>query len=398
MNDACPFLQATEPENRPDPYPFYADLPDAPVRLDDGRYVVSGYRQVLGLLHDPRLSSAGEKHGDGSGRSKRLDLLRIDPPDHDRLRRILMRQFGPPHRSHLICDLEGEITETVHALIDALEGKPEADLVDGFAHPLPLTTIRKLLNIPQSDEARFRGWVSTIVSASGMVEPSPAAGKAFQELSGYLAEIANGRRGKPGDDMLTGLVNDDGPEGKLPDASIGPMAGLLLIAGHETTVNLIANGILTLLRHPEEITFMRDDPGRAVRIVEELLRFEPPVQFIQSRVALSDVELGGVNIPAGSTIVLVLAAANRDPTRFDRAECFDPDRGDNQHLGFGSGVHSCFGAPLARLEAQVALRLIFERLIKPRLAAVPPYRPSPLLRGPSELVIAFDGIRSRPEV
>ena len=142
---------------------------------------------------------------------------------------------------------------------------------------------------------------------------------------------------------------------------------------------------------------MRDDPGRAVRIVEELLRFEPPVQFIQSRVALSDMELGNVNIPAGSTIVLVLAAANRDPTRFDRAECFDPDRGDNQHLGFGSGVHSCFGAPLARLEAQVALRLIFERLIKPRLAAEPPYRPSPLLRGPSELVIAFDGIRSRPE-
>ena len=173
------------------------------------------------------------------------------------------------------------------------------------------------------------------------------------------------------------------------------MAALLLIAGHETTVNLIANGILTLLRHRDEITSMRADPRRAIRVVEELLRYEPPVQFITNRTTLSDVEVEGITLPAGSTVVLVLAAANRDPTRFDRAVQFDPDRIDNQHLGFGSGVHSCFGAAVARLEGQVALNLIFRRLVAPKLVEAPSYRRSSALRGPSKLMIAYDGIRAR---
>ena len=395
MSSACPFSTATEASNRADPYPFFAQMPGGPVRLEDGRFVVSGYHSVQALLHDPRLSSAGKNDGEERGSSKRVDLLKLDPPNHDRIRRIMMRQFGPPHRPRLVSDLESAITSTAHDLIDALEGTPQADLVGAFAHPLPLTIIRRILDIPRSDEARFRDWVAAVTDATGISERSPEASEAFRELSSYLAEIARGRRGKSGGDLLTGLVNDEGPEGKLPETSIGPMAALLLIAGHETTVNLIANGILTLLRHPDEITSMRSDPRRAIRVVEELLRYEPPVQFITNRTTLSDVEVEGITLPAGSTVVLVLAAANRDPTRFDRAGQFDPDRIDNQHLGFGSGVHSCFGAAVARLEGQVALNLIFRRLVAPKLVEAPPYRTSPALRGPSKLMIAYDGIRAR---
>lgn len=195
--------------------------------------------------------------------------------------------------------------------------------------------------------------------------------------------------------MLSGLVNDDGPEGHLNEGQIGPTAALLLIAGHETTVNLLANGALTLLRHPPEIERLKQDPIRAAAVVEELLRFEPPVQFLGSRRALADIEFDGITIPAGSQMVLVLAAANRDARRFECPQEFSPERPNNQHLGFGSGVHSCFGAPLARLEGQIGLRCLFERLQNPRLVEPPPYRPSPLLRGPSKLRIAYDGVNQR---
>ena len=171
------------------------------------------------------------------------------------------------------------------------------------------------------------------------------------------------------------------------------MATLLLIAGHETTVNLIANGILTLLRHPDEAGRLVREADREVGLVEELLRFEPPVQFIPNRWTLADLTVGGTTIPKGSQVVLVIAAANRDPSRFAAAERFDPGRADNQHLGFGSGVHACFGAPLARLEGQIALRALFERLVEPTLAREPAYRKSPLLRGPSELHVAYAGVR-----
>ena len=392
MSEACPFLDAIKPEHRADPYPLYADVPKVPTRLQDGRYVVTGYQAVLSLLHDRRLTSAA---GDGKGPNKRVDLLRLDPPEHDRLRRVMMRQFGPPNRPRLVGDLEGEIIEAAHALVDGLEGKAEADLVEHFAHPLPLSIIRKLMDIPEYDESKFRVWVDTLTASTGSTDRTAESVAAGHDLSAYLADMANGRRGGNGTDMLTGLVNDDGPEGGLPAASVGPMASLLLIAGHETTVNLISNGILTLLRHPEEISLLQGDPLRSVRIVEELLRYEPPVQFIQSRTAMTNIEVEGVAIPAGSGIVLVVAAANRDAARFDRADCFDPDRADNQHLGFGSGIHSCFGAPLARLEGQIALRVVFERLVNPCVAMAPRYRTSALLRGPSQLVVSFDAVRPR---
>jgi cytochrome P450 len=394
MAGICPFKLALEPAHRANPYPLYAAMPPVPTRIDGERYVVRDYQQVVSLLHDPRLSSAVADNVTAHAAKPRVpSLLKLDPPEHDRLRRIMMRQFGPPHRTNLVADLEDEITAKTHALLDALGGDRQAEVVSRFAHQLPLSIICKLMGIPRSDEGRFHEWVAVIIGGFGTGNSQTEAMVAAQKLGAYLRDIAMARRSGSGTDMLSGLVNG---EGHLPDATIGAMATLLLIAGHETTVNLIGNGILTLIRHPAEALRLREDPVRAVAIVEELLRFEPPVQFLENRAAMADIELGGMTIPKGSTVVLLLAAANRDSVQFGAADQFDPDRRDNQHLGFGSGVHSCFGAPLARLEGQIALRLSFERVVNPRLVGEPRYRPSPLLRGPSELIIAYNGVRRRP--
>lgn len=390
----CPFHQAIAAEHRADPYPFYAALPAQPSELEDGRFVVAAYDQVLALLHDSRLSSAGKPDGAAHpDPERRLSLLALDPPEHDRLRRIMMRQFGPPHRPRLVHDLEPEIARVTDALIDDLAGRDEADLVATFAHKLPVAMICRLFGIPASDETRFHHWVATITRESGAGQRSPEAIEAGRALGRFLTEIAESRRGQGGDDVLSGFVDDEGAEGKLPVESIAPMATLLLIAGHETTVNLIANGILALLRAPEERARLAAEPGREIGLVEELLRYEPPVQFIQNRWTLAEIEVGGVTIPKHRQVVLALAAANRDPHRFAAPDTFDSARRDIQHLGFGSGVHACFGAPLARLEGQIALRRLFERLDNPRLVSDPPYRPSPLLRGPAALMVAYDGVR-----
>ena len=185
----------------------------------------------------------------------------------------------------------------------------------------------------------------------------------------------------------------------MTDAELGTTSVLLLIAGHETTVNLTANGILTLLRHPAMLERLRAEPQWAMAVVEELLRYEPPVQYLPNRFALEDIQVGSVTIPRGARLILLLAAASRDPERFDHPDRFDPDRADNEHLGFGSGIHYCFGAPLARLEAALSLTTLARRLVSPRLASdPPPYRPSPVLRGPRHLLVAVDGVRARPDL
>jgi cytochrome P450 len=169
---------------------------------------------------------------------------------------------------------------------------------------------------------------------------------------------------------------------------------LLLIAGHETTVNLITNGMLTLLRHPEHLERLREEPGYAIPMIEELLRFEPPVQAMPNRMALADIDVGGTTIPKGSHVTLMVASGNRDPNRYRDPDTFDPDRSEREHLGLGGGIHYCFGAPLARLEVQIALRTLARRLENPRLIDdPPPYRPSPILRGPIHLRLQVDGIR-----
>jgi cytochrome P450 len=195
--------------------------------------------------------------------------------------------------------------------------------------------------------------------------------------------------------MLSGLANDDEADA-MSDTDLQVTGMLLLIAGHETTVNLIANGTLTLLRNPDALARLRQEPAWAVPMTEELLRLEPPVQYLPNRAALADISIDGTTIPKGSQLTLLIGAANRDPGRFADPDRFDPDRPDNQHLGFGSGVHYCFGAPLARLEVHLALAALASRLDNPRLTEdPPPYRPSPVLRGPINLRVGYDARRTR---
>ncbi|MFE2856717.1 cytochrome P450 [Streptomyces lavendulae] len=411
--------------SRPDPYPLYAELRRTPVLHEPGGpYVISGYADIQGLLHDPRISSdsrnlvlgpgdpltdaveAAEGGGADGDRPGMLPpgFLRLDPPEHDRLRRMTNRPFGPPHSPHKVNGMREDLTAAVDGLLDRIadEGDPgDADLVREFAYPFPVTVICRLLGVPREDETRFHVWAETLAASLDPDPDSPdptqrqrASQDARLALGGYLAELIEDRRAHPGEDMLSRLATGDGPDGPMTTIELLTTAALLLIAGHETTVNLIANGMLTLLRHPGALERLRREPGFAVPLVEELLRYEPPVQLLPHRTPLTDIEVHGTLIPKGSSMWLMLAAGNRDATRFTDPERFDPDREDLRHLGLGSGIHSCFGAPLARLEAQIALTRFAARMEEPRLLAdPPPYRRNAVLRGPRSLPVACAGIR-----
>ncbi|MEU2339910.1 cytochrome P450 [Streptomyces sp. NPDC006654] len=408
MTQTSMLRQITDFANRADPYPVYEELRKTPVwHEEDGPYLVSTYHDIEALLHDPRISSdaanlaalgADELSGpEATGLPP--SFIRMDPPEHDRLRRIANSSFGPPHRPRRIENMRGRLEEIITELIDGLGDAREFDLVDQVAYPFPVTAICRLLGVPREDEPRFRAWVDPIVAGLDpdtrtAADSEKAAQEARLQLGMYLNGLVEQRAREPRDDMLSDLVHSRGPDGAMTTMEVLSTAVLLLIAGHETTVNLITNGMLTLLRHPEVLARLRDDPGLSVRIVEELLRYEPPVQLLPQRTCITDVEVHGVTIPKGSRIWLVLGAGNRDPHRFTDPDRFDPDRQDIQHLGFGSGVHSCFGAPLARVEAQLALSQLARRLDNPRLVEdPPPYRRNAVLRGPRHLGIAVDGVR-----
>jgi cytochrome P450 len=225
------------------------------------------------------------------------------------------------------------------------------------------------------------------------------AERALADLGQYFSELLNARHGEPGDDLLSGLLSGTGPEAPMAPEQVLSNAALLLVAGHETTVNLITNGMLTLLRHPEVLERLcAGEPDFAPRVVEELLRYEPPVQYLHNRNTLDDIEAAGTTIPQGSRVNLVLAAGSRDPDVVPAPDCFDPDREHNEHMGFGGGVHYCFGAALARPEAQIALTELARRLRSPRLLEdPPPYRSSPILRGPRHLLVDIEGVNPAPE-
>ncbi|MFJ8076944.1 cytochrome P450 [Streptomyces sp. NPDC096176] len=398
--------------NRADPYPIYEELRKTPVHHEEnGPYVVSTYYEIRSLLHDPRLSSDARNLASSardplaeSAQEEESALppsfLRLDPPEHDRLRRMTNRPFGPPHSPHRVDGMREELHGIVSGLIDGIDGTDRFDLVDQFSYPFPVTVICRLLGVPREDEARFHVWADTIAAS---LDPDPGAdpaerGKtshdARMQLGMYLAGLIEERRKNPGDDMLSELATLKSEDGTMTTIELLSTAALLLIAGHETTVNLVTNGMLTLLRNPDVLQRLRTDPRLAVPIVEELLRFEPPVQLVPQRTTITDIEVRGVTIPKGASLWLVLASGNRDPQRFEDPNRFDPDRKDIQHLGLGSGIHSCFGAPLARLEAQFALSELARRLENPRLLEdPPPYRQNAVLRGPRHLSIACDGIR-----
>jgi cytochrome P450 len=408
MVETSIFDQILDPANRANPYPLYAELRKTPVtRQADGMYVVSTYDEIVALLHDPRVSSDPRSHpelgggapapeADASGLP--FSFINLDPPDHDRLRALAMRPFGPPRNPGRIEYMRPWLTEIANGLINTMAGKKRVDIVADFAYPLPVTAICKLLGVPREDQPRFHTWVDAIAEANDITtgtfeQRMRRREQVNAEMGQYLNELADAHARQPGDDLISGMLTDAGPDAPMTRGDLLATASLLLFAGHETTVNLIANGMLTLLRHPDVLDRLRREPGMITRLVEELLRYEPPVQMRTNRATLADIEIAGTTIPVGSPLALVLAAGNRDPDRFADPDRFDPDRADNQHISFNSGIHYCFGAPLARVEAQVALPLLALRLVNPRLVAdPPPYRPNPELRGPRDLLVDVDAI------
>lgn len=423
MVEETPWQQALRYANRANPYPFYEELRRTPVaRQPDGTYVVSTYREIVALLHDPRVSSdirklpapvATAAEGSTEAESEPIteavislepNIITQDPPEHDRDRRMMTPHFvGPPHSPHVISDLEPEIRRIVDGLLDGMRGKTRIDAVDEFAYPLPVTVICKVLGVPLEDERRFHGWIETALdaldfgpeSASEEMQSRLAGGReAVKEFGQFAAELLDRYARQPGPGMLSAMVNEDRPEGGMPKGVLVSNALLLIFAGHETTVNLIAHSVLTLLRHPDALEKLRRRPELIVPGVEELLRFESSVQFWHTRSAVEDIDIAGTTIPKGAPIFLAYGSANRDPKRFANPDVLDLERRDNQHLGFSQGIHFCFGAPLARLEVQVAVGEFVRRVENPRLVEdPPPYRHNQIFRGPRHLLVDIDGIR-----
>ncbi|HTY78248.1 MAG TPA: cytochrome P450 [Candidatus Bathyarchaeia archaeon] len=355
------------PETIEDPYPLYQRLrADAPVhRSPLGMWVLSRYDDVAMFLRDPRFGRRGFQEvistrfgHPGFGRS----MLLQDPPDHTRLRTLVSKAFTP----RVVEGLRGQIQSLVDGLLDGMAARGEADLIAELAYPLPVSVISTMLGVPVEDRGRFRAWSSDIarsiealiVSDPEIVARGNAAGRAVTE---YFQDLLAERRRHPRADLLSGLIAVEEAGDQLSTEELLATIVLLFLAGHETTTNLIGNGVLALLRHPAELRRLREDPALIGPAVEELLRFESPVQRV-SRIVYEDVTIEGCTIPGGSLVMGLLGAANRDPAHFPQPERLDLGRQDNRHLAFGWGIHFCLGAPLARLEGQIAIGTLLARL------------------------------------
>jgi cytochrome P450 len=292
-----------------------------------------------------------------------------DPPDHTRLRGLVQKAFTP----RVVDGLRPRIAELCEQLVDRMLERGQADLVDDFAYPLPVQIIVEMLGVPAEDHERFREWSDAL--ARGLDPDFLLPEDAVQErLAGifnfvqYFAGLINERRDHPGDDLISRLIQAEEQGDVLTQGELLSTCILLLVAGHETTVNLISGGALALMQHPEEQARVRADPELMRSAVEEMLRYVSPVQ-LTGRVARADMEVGGVDLAAGDFSMLLIGSANHDPDAFERPEEFDVGRSDNPHLGFGFGLHHCLGAPLARLEAQIALDTLLRKVSQLELEA-----------------------------
>jgi cytochrome P450 len=372
-------------EVRNDPYPHFKRLRERmPVYVGpSGSCILSRHSDCERVLQDHQHFSSDRPYARGYRRS----LLFQDPPDHTRLRSLVSKAFTP----RVVSSLRPHVEATVGSMLDNVDDKGSMDLVADLADPLPNIVIAELLGVPVEDWPVFREWGTRM---GGTLDPRPsmkvavAAGRAFEKFDEYFTGLIEQRRAEPRSDLLTALVRAETDEGRLTHKEIVMTCSLLLIAGHDTTMNLIANGTLSLLRHPDELERLRAD-GELLRVaIEELLRFDSPIQ-LSFRTALAEVDIDGTTVTPGQEIILLLASANRDPARFEDPDRFDIARWPNPHLSLGSGIHFCLGAPLARMEARAALAALIHRFPDLRLEAEPQWRETVNLRGPRALRLAF---------
>ena len=398
-----------DPGFRTNPYPVYRRLLDEdPVHQTPfGMLVLSRYRDCAALLRDPRTSSdatnstmyqqwmAGRDPEEVFGELAGMrPFLFMDPPDHTRLRGLVQKAFTPK----TVESLRPRIQELVDELLEPAIERGSMEVIEDFAYPLPVRVISELLGVPHEDHETFKGWSKEMARAldpdfatpPDVEERREQAAKAFVE---YFQALIAERRRQPRDDLLSALIAAEDEGHKLTERELLSTLILLLVAGHETTVNLIGNGVLALCRNPQQRERLRRDPSLARTAVEEVLRYDPPVQFT-ARVALDDIDIDGTTLEKGGQAILLLAAGNRDPEQVADPDSFDVGRQDNRHLAFGLGAHFCLGAPLARVEGQVALEAVATRLGELSLAVgQPEYKENIVLRGLAALPVGFAPVR-----
>jgi cytochrome P450 len=395
-------LQLLDPANRADPYPLYKQLRDrGPMQLPESNLAVfSAYRDCDEVLRHPassadRLKSTAAERMLADGTITRPAIppgfLFLDPPDHTRLRKLVSKAFVPK----VVNQLQPEIAELVDGLLGRIAERGRFDAIGDLAYPLPVAVICRLLGVPLEDEPGFSRASALLAQAldpfftvtgepSDGLEDRMAAGQWLRE---YLHGMIERRRSQSGDDLMSRLIAVEESGDQLTEDEIVSTCSLLLIAGHETTVNLIANAILAMLRNPAQWAALGADADRAPAVIEETLRYDPPVQLV-GRIAADDMTIGDTRVDKGDIMLLLLAAAQHDPAEFELPEIFNPDRKALRHLSFGRGLHYCLGAPLARLEAAAALSAVTTRFPAARLDGEPQYKPNVTLRGMSSLAVA----------
>ncbi|MFF2997376.1 cytochrome P450 [Streptomyces sp. NPDC057950] len=398
-----------------DPYPAYAWLREhAPVhrtKLPSGvdAWLVTRYADAKQALADGRLSKNPAHHDEpahakgktgipGERKAELMThLLNIDPPDHTRLRRLVSKAFTPRR----VAEFAPRVRELTDHLIDQFQERGSADLIHEFAFPLPIYAICDLLGVPREDQDDFRDWAGMMIRHGG--GPRGGVGRSVKKMRGYLGELIHKKRealpdvAAPGEDLISGLIRASDHGEHLTENEAAAMAFILLFAGFETTVNLIGNGMYALLTHPGQRERLQTSLAAGERAlletgVEELLRYDGPVELATWRFATEAVHIGGQDITPGDPVLVVLAAADRDPARFTQPDTLDLSRRDNQHLGYGHGIHYCLGAPLARLEGQTALATLLTRLPDLRLAGDPAdlrWRGGLIMRGLRTLPVEF---------
>ncbi|MFE5586501.1 cytochrome P450 [Kitasatospora sp. NPDC056531] len=381
-----------------DPYGAYVKLrAEAPVRRivgPDGLpvWLVTRYPDVRQALADPRLAldkahaAPGNYKGFSLPPALDANLLNMDPPDHTRVRRLVSRAFTPRR----VAALRAPIERVAEQLLDTIEPLGRTDLLANYAAPLPITVICDLLGVPEDDRLDFRSWTDTLIT------PDPARPEqtraAVKSMLGFFTGLIERKRTEPADDLLSDLITVRDEQDRLSEDELTSLAFLILFAGYENTVHLIANAVLALLTHPEQLAALRAEPELIASAVEEFARFDGPAPLSIRRFPREDVTIGDVTVPAGETVLLSVASANRDPEQFTDPDRLDLRRSENGHLALGHGIHYCLGAPLARMETSLALTALLRRF--PDLALDVPvgqlrHRPTMRARGLLELPVRY---------
>lgn len=396
-------IDITSAAFKPHAYEVYAQMrqeaPFTRTTLPDGGtlWIVTRYEDVLAIFKDERFvkdyhnALTPEQLAQMPEEARLFEfinrnMLFSDPPDHTRLRALVSKGFTPRR----IEQLRPRIQQIADELLDAVRDQPTWDLIDSYAFPLPIIVISEMLGVPHHDSEQFRAWSNTVVNGDTMLPGDPQRQAALGAFGAYIRNLIATRRAQPGDDLISVLVQSEEQGDTLNENELISMIFLLIVAGHETTVNLIANGMLALLTHPDQMKLLKNDQSLIKNAIEEFLRFDGPVETSTMRFAREEIVVGEQRIGRGDRVLVVINAADRDPAQFDRPDDLDITRQIKGHLAFGHGIHYCLGAPLARMEGQIAISTLLRRLPTLQLAVAPDtlhYRPSMLVRGLERLPV-----------